>query len=485
MPTPSSLDDLRWEQAPDSVPRTLDELPWGDRPAPSPQKQTRTLEQLHGRHPLAGEGVHDLSPSLEGVRTALQYGLPGLATLFTVPFTGGMSTPMIYLTEGAASSGAEAFNQLTGISERDPLALAMSAVLPGVGRGTVEGGSALLKRFTPGFGKAAQAVMTPVIREFPNVLFGGEAAKQAYQNITERTLKAVVPRFPKLAETVSKLGAQLNDIPWKQLKKDFKGTSLGNLFEDIETTLYGKPAIIEKRTPRISGKAESLPTGLPKTNVTIQAVPPGMTVQQAKASTEAMGWLIGHTSDDKLRGKYKLLYSAMLDDLEAAPLPPGADLAEWTAARTLYKREKAANLLTEQIEKATTTTEGIDIARPDSIVKWLRTNTDYKQRVTPQEFEQTMQFFRNMAKKEGKERGRFIGILIGGAVGQGFGGALGGYVAAEMIAKAMMTDGGRKLAFRLLANPNASWARRGAAILGAAISGGIDYSSYKQNVAEQ
>lgn len=406
-------------------------------------------------------------------RTALQVGLPMAAVAATAPFTGGMSLPMIYATEGLASLGAESLLQATGVSDRSPGQMGLALAAPGVGR-SVGTTLAQIPRMIPGFGQAARAALTPYSKEVPDRLLPGPSAQQLYRQVAQGNVKAVLPDFPNLAGAVKDLGDDIGKVPWDKLQQDLRGTGLETLFSQITQSLKGTPATVVKRQPTISGKPQSLPTGLPQTAVPVKAKPPGLTFEEAQAAVEGFGKVISRTSDDAMRGNYKKLYKGILSDLEQAKAPSDVPVKVWNEARSAYKLEKARFLLSEQIQRSTATKEGVDIFNPDSMVKWLRTNSEFKERVSPQQYTAVMNEFRNMSKLEGHNMSRFMGLLAGGAVSGNVGGALAGYIAAEQVSKWLMTDSGRKIIHSMIKNPNASNFRRFMAGSGAGMAGAFD-----------
>ena len=406
-------------------------------------------------------------------RTALQVGVPIAAAAATMPFTGGMSLPLVFGAEALASLGAEGALQATGVSERDNTQLGLAATLPAVGRGVMSG-LAQIPRMIPGFGQAARAALTPYARALPDKLLPGPSSKALYAQVAQGNTKAVLPDFPQLQAAVKELGDDVSTVPWDKLQSDLKGTGLETLFGQIQQSLSGTPAKFAKQAPTVGGKVAGRPTGLPAQTVqTSQAKPPGLAFEEAQAAIEGFGKMIGRTTDPALRGNYKKLYSSLLGDLETAKAPADVPIGLWNQARTAWKREKASFLLQGKIEQATTTKEGVDVFNPDAVVKWLRTSSDFKDRVTAQEYRQVIDEFRNMSKLEGHNMSRFMGLLAGASMG-GVGGALTGYIAAEQLSKALMTETGRKVVQRMIKNPNASSWRRLGTLLGTGAATAFD-----------
>ena len=67
---------------------------------------------------------------------------------------------------------------------------------------------------------------------------------------------------------------------------------MSDLYEQIQGVLKGSGPKQALAPPVVSGKAQSLPTGLPKQVVqTAAARPPGVTFEEAKAMSEGFGQL--------------------------------------------------------------------------------------------------------------------------------------------------------------------------------------------------
>jgi hypothetical protein len=322
--------------------------------------------------------------------------------------------------------------------------------------------------------------MTPEAKMIPGQLLPSPSSKQLYNEVAAGNIKETLPAWPKLAETVKDLGEDVSAIPWDKLKNDLHGSGLESLFSQIQQTLTGGTAKIVKQKPTISGKSESIKTGLPSQNVEISAArAPGMTFEEADAAIRGFNRVINRVSDDTLRGDYIKLKKAMLDDLADMPIPEGVPLQAWRDARNAYKQEKTRMLLSEQIERATTNKEGVEIFYPDRVLKWIRTNDEFKQRVPPgsAEYKAIESRFKEMAQSEGPIMGRLMGIIAGSTFTGGIGGALAGYVAAEKMSELLMTQTGRNIVARMIQNPNASNWRKLGAIAGAATGGLLDAAS--------
>ncbi len=420
------------------------------------------------------QGMNKVASNTDGVKGAVQVLAPMAAVAATAPFTAGMSLPMIYGTEALASLGTEGLLQATGISEPSVGQLATSAVAPGAGR-VLASGLAQIPRVLPGFGYAARAAQVPMAREIPGELLPGPASKPLYDEVAAGNLREVLPEWPRLAETVKSLGHDVASIPWTKLQQDLQGTGLEALFGQISQTIKGTPAKIVKQKPTVSGKQESIPTGLPSQQVQVgEARQPGLTFEEADASIKGFNRVISRVSDDTLRRDYIELKKAMLDDLANMPVPESVPLNTWREARAAYKQEKNRMLLSEQLEKSITNKEGVEIFNADKVLKWLRTDEDFKSRVSKPELQALEARFKDMARAEGPIMGRLMGIIAGTAIGGGAGGALAGYVAAEQFSQLLMSQPGRKLVGKMIQNPNASYFRKAGAVAGAMLGGAFD-----------
>ena len=412
----------------------------------------------------------NLDPTM---RTILQIGLPAAGALAAAPFTGGASLPAILAMEGLGSLGGEALAQATGISEPSMKGQALALTLPGVGR-AVGGASANLPRMIPGLGEALKAGLTPEMRELPKKLLPG-SSKELYDQLGKQVGPNLrITNFPELSKSIKELEVQITNIPWGNLQTKLKANNQSELFDQIKQSIQGVSPTVGMAAPTVGGKPFKL-GGFPSTmSVTNPGRPAGLTFDEARAATEGLGRVIASTSDDAERGVYKKLYNSLLSDLEKAPMPASGDLTLWRQARQAYKTEKARFALTEQTEKAITTKEGVDVIDPNKIVKWLRTSDEIKSRVSPMEYRAIVNEYRNLAAVAGKNTGRIVSILGGWIAGGNASGALAGYVGGEALAKAMMSDRGRKAVRAMVGDPSRSNFRRVASISGAAASGALN-----------
>lgn len=416
-------------------------------------------------------GFWDENPT---ARTVMRYGLPLATAAATIPFTGGMSLPMILATEGMASLGSEAVNQALGVNDRDSTQLGLALAAPGVGR-SVGGILANIPRMVPGFGEALRSAITPEMRELPKKLFGGASSKELYDQLSKQAgpLQRVT-KFPELSKAIQEVETNIGNVPWDNMAQRLKATGHTELLEQMKQTIAGVPPTVGMAKPTVGGRhlpAAGLP---PNMGVVNQGRLPGLDFNEARASVEGLGQLIRSTSNDAERGVYKKLYNAMLSDLEKAPSSGNKQI--WDQARAAFKRERAQFSLQEATERAIKTKDGVDVIDPNQIVKWLRTNDEIKSRVSPTEYRAILNEYRYMASVAGHNMSKFTAMIVGGFASGGAGGALAGYLGAEQLTKVMMTEGGRKVVRALASDPSQSNFRRFMMMAGveakAAISGG-------------
>ncbi len=401
-----------------------------------------------------------LNPTL---RKTIQIGLPIAGAVaggaLAAPLTGGLSVPaamgLLGAAEGVGSLGAEALNQATGISEHSPDELKWAMAAPVGGRYAI-GALESIPRWLPGFGTALKAALTPEARELPGKLLGGgKSAKALYDELAQQAVSNTkIQQFPNLSQTVKELSSNIDEIPWAQLQTQMKQNGMEDLLGQISSSLSGA-----------GGK---------------QA---GLTFNEAKAAIDGFGKIIGNTADPQIRGSYKKLYGSILDDLENATPPLGANgkaLELWKNARSAYKKEKARFILQEQTEKTIATKEGVDVFNPDAMVKWLRTagKEEITKRVGAQEYRDILNEYRYMSAVAGHNMPKFFAMAAGGTLGSimggagwGVGGATAGLTAAEGLSRLMMTERGRMIVRKLASDPRQSVARKIGAAAGAGAAG--------------
>lgn len=450
------------------------------------------IQKLRGTQTRApSKGFLDEHPN---VKTALQIGLPAAGAvvggLAAAPFTGGLSTlpamGLLLAGEGVGSLLGESVNQATGVSPVDPRQMGMATVAPMLGR-TIGGAIANIPKFLPGFGEAARAAVVPEMREMPGKMFPGDAtaAYKALGNATQNQNPHILG-FPRLGAAVKELDKQVDEVPWDQLQSRLRLTGQSDLFEQITNTLKGAAPKTTQVAPTIGGKA--LNAGLPKQTVTTSpGRAPGLNFGEARAASEGLNKIIMSTTDPKERGVYQKLRGALLDDIENAPMPANGNpnvIGLWKEARAAAKNENARAKLTEVTERAIRTKDGVDIVDPNQIVKWLRTSDEIKSRVSSSEYRDILNTYRGMSSVVGHNLGKFWGMILGSAAGTAtgavFGGGAGavgggtaGYIASEGLARAMMTDTGRKWVRIMMNNPTESNFRKGMAVIGAASGAAI------------
>lgn len=465
----------------------LSELPPPPKAGKIEQSGGTSVGQLKAANPQAGTGINTVKEgggfvpgedtSTSVAKDVARYAIPAAVIGASMPFTAGMGPAAIYGTEAVLGGATEAAMQAAGINRQDPTGIAAASVLPGAGRAVMSGGAWALNKgmhLIPGFNQAARGALTPEARMLGEKLFQTPVGSQdLYAALKQQSGgKARLTEFPNLQYATKEMRTDIDNISWEQLQSDLKQAGLENLFDDIEKSIAGTPAKLAKTPPTVSGKSMT-GTGLPsQMQVVKPGELPGMTFVQAKANIEGMGKMIANASDDKKRGVYKRLYGAMLDDLETMPAPPGTPVALWNEARTAYKTEKTRTLFQDIVEKNTANVEGVPLVNPDGILKALRTNKAFTDRLSKGELDTLTTNFTEMAKLTGKNPQRLMGVLTGMAVSHSAGGALTGYVASDLLSKAMMSETGRTAVMNIIKkNGPSEYFRRAGSIIGAALTG--------------
>lgn len=428
-----------------------------------------------------------LDPTL---RKTLQIGVPTLAAiggeLAMAPFTGGMSlVPAMGLTLAAAGVGGlggEAVNQATGISEPSTEDQMMAFLSPVLGS-TVAGAAKGALRFIPGYGESLRAALAPEARnlpqEFLNKATGGKSVSQLYDEFGQ--VKGQIPRltvFKNTEDTVKKLKFDSSNVPFDQMRKDLSADGSDALLDQVMGAIRGTAATTQKVAPTVSGKQGGIQTGLPKQTITTPGTPPGLAFDQVDASIKGFGRLIGRTSDDVRRGEYQQLYKSFLKDLEAAPMPAGGSkeaMEMWKQARKAAKLEHATFDLGKAIERSITEKDGVQVFNPNQVLKWMRTDKEFKSRLEPEEYRQIHNEVRMMASVAGHNMSKFTAMIIGGFMSGGAGGALAGYLGSEQLGRILMTEAGRKAVRATVSNPVKSTFRRAGAAMGATVGNYVSH----------
>ena len=419
-------------------------------------------------------GINELENKRPGaVREAIQMGLPALAT----GGAGILSRPMgivgKYGLDAIAGAGSEGVLQALGISEDSPSMVALSALAGPTGR--LLGSAALgIPKVTPGYRDAARSGLVPHVRDLPGEIIPHGDPKAAYAAI-QGNMNTIMPQWPDLAATVAKHITQGNNVNLPALKKMLASGPTADLLTNIEQALQGVPAQVIKEPVKAKGVVFGKPTGMKAQSTVIPAQPPGMTFENAKANIEGLSKLIrdGEKGSAEV-GTLKDLKRAMLTDLENMPTPPGTPLAQWNAARAAYRDQKTSMLLDDVIEKNIANREGIEQVNPDGILKALRTNAELKERLTPGQMKELTATLSDWANASGGTRSKLMAMLVGMTIGGGPAGALAGWGGAEILSRALMSEGARKVIGNIIANPSVHNISRGSAVIAAAIRGAFD-----------
>lgn len=410
-------------------------------------------DEIVGSPKKSDPSFWDQHPDL---RSALQIGLPtALAVggeLAAAPFTGGMSGLAALGTlagaAGVGSLGGEAINQATGVNKPDPNALGMAFGTGAIGRPLGGVISWMGKTLIPGLSEGIRAAITPEMRELPGkLLLGDKSSKVLYDTFKQQNLQNKITNFPTLTKAVQDIGDEISKTPWENLRKAAHAEGMEGLFQQISGSI---------------GKGGQ-----------------GLTFEEAEAAQKVLGKLSRSTSDPVQRGQYQQVHKALLTDMENAPMPSSGPLDAWKAARNAAKREHAHLDLSKATESAIGVKEGVDIIDPNKIVKWLKSDAgkeSIQKRVGPQEYRQIMNEYRYWASQSGLPTGKATGAAIGSVIGTmaggmpgGVGGAPAGWIAAQEISKAMLSEGGRRMARKFIGHPSQSNFRRMMAATGTAV----------------
>lgn len=418
------------------------------------------------------EGLNTVPNKRPGaVREALQMGIPALMGGAAGIVSRPMGTLAKYGLDAAAGGASEGVLQALGISEESPGMLALSALANPTGR--LVGSAALgIPKITPGYRDAARAGLVSHVRDLPGEIIPHGDPKAAYDAI-QGNMNTIMPQWPELATTVAKHITQGNNINLPALKKMLASGPTADLLANIEQALQGVPAQVVKDPQKAKGIAFGKPMGMGST--VIPAQPPGMTFENARANIEGLSKLIrdGEKGSAEV-GTLKDLKRAMLSDLENMPTPPGTPVAQWNAARAAYRDQKTTMLLDDVIEKNIANREGIEQVNPDGILKALRTNAELKERLTPGQMKELTNTLSDWANASGGTRSKLMAMLVGMTIGGGPAGALAGWGGAEITARALMSEGARKMIGNIIANPSVHNISRGSAVIAAAIRGAFD-----------
>lgn len=417
-------------------------------------------------------GINELDNKRPGaVREAVQMIGPALATGGAGILSRGMGVVGKYGLDAIAGASSEGVLQALGISEESPSMIALSGLAGPTGR--LLGSAALgIPKITPGYRDAARAGLVPHVRSLPGEIIPHGDPKAAYDAI-QGNMNAIMPQWPELATTVAKHITQGNNINLPALKEMLESGPTSDLLANIEQALRGVPAQVVKDPQKAKGIAFGKPMGMGTT--VIPAQPPGMTFENARANIEGLSKLIrdGEKGSAEV-GTLKDLKRAMLSDLENMPTPPGTPVAQWNAARAAYRDQKTSMLLDDIIEKNIANREGIEQVNPDGILKALRTNAEIKERLTPSQMKELTNTLSDWANASGGTRSKLMAMLVGMTIGGGPAGALAGWGGAEILSRALMSEGARKIIGNIIANPAVHNISRGSAIIAAAIRGAFD-----------
>ena len=438
-----------------------------------------TLEQLEEAFIKADDAGNTddarvFAEEITRLRTAPQYGLQPQperpkplsaaveflkqAALPTIGATagaiGGFATPVpggTAIGEAIGSGLGEYANQKLGITPESKAALGLSVLAPPI----LRGGMALAPRLLPGYSAALQEGAAMEARQLPEKAItvpspSGPLYEQARTQAGQAQSKMA---FPKTREAVAQL-------------KDDEVHALAGTQDD---------ALIQRLTSMEKGATE------------------GLTFDEFDKTIRNLGRKIGSTSDDTLKGTYKLVYKSLMEDAETMTPPVGVPLDLWKQARKMYRKEMARTELKDVIESQGIKKVGemLDQVNPNAIANWMKSPKQdfWRKSLDPGEYAQIEQALKDWSKvpsvpvKRGQPigSGRKLGMVgAAGAAGQYMGGPMGAAVGmlaadkgAEVIARALMSDPGRRMMMRVLRASGGQFGQNEAGILGAFLAGGF------------
>lgn len=364
---------------------------------------------------------------------------------------GGMTGPFAPLAipafESMGSVGGEYLNQKFGITPESNTQLLLSAAVPPLLRGGMK-----------------------VLQSAPRLLPGSSAALQEEAALQAPKMPAKViapPPVPshQLFEQIAQAGPSALPTPNIQAAAQ----------KLIAQQQLAKPTLQHEEINKLAN--DFLKTGQ-------------LDIKEVQANAQALNKLIrDHTKDDTIKGAYKLLRGGLEKDLEAASanLPEASTLKQaWKA----YRRETAVSNLTEVIETKGIKKVGefIDQVNPNVIGNWVKNNEFFRKSITPEELKAINQTLSDWSKiptapvKRGQPigSGRRIGTIamgagVGGALGDNMGAAVGALAAdkgAELIARAVTSEHGRKALLGILRANGGRFGQDQAGLLGAALTAG-------------
>lgn len=131
-------------------------------------------------------------------------------------------------------------------------------------------------------------------------------------------------------------------------------------------------------------------------------------------------------------------------------------------------------MLDDVFEQHISNREGVELVNPDGILKSLRTNKELKERLTPVQMDDLTLTLKDWANASGGTRSKLAAMLTGMVLGGGPAGALAGWGGAEILSRALMSEGARKVIGNIITNPTVHNISRGSAIVAAAVRGAFD-----------
>ena len=430
-----------------------------------------------GPEPVARPDLPSIVPSQETAEGATGF-LKRAALPTAGAVVGGMVSPGMGIPLGGMAG--EAANQILGITEPSLTQVGLQGIVPMAAKG----GAAALQRapkMLPGASAALQEEGAATARGLPNVIAPpARSSAMLYENL--KSYNDVSIDTPHLVKEVNHLRAMEQKIA-EGLKSEPLLKVTGGLKEKAGAT----PAKME------AGKIVDA-QGHPILREVAPAKERGLTFGDFKENFERLGKKIGATDEPELKGAYKSLYRSMLDDLESASkLAKGEPAKLFKEARTAYKREFARMDFAEAIEKRGINKAGeyLDQVNPNAIARWIKSDDAkfFREAVTSQEMQSIERTLKQLSQiptvpvKRGAPigSGRRIATLglgagIGGYAGGGLGAAVGAYAmdkGSDLIARALMSDTGRKALIKIVTANGGRFGQDEAALLSAYVTGGV------------
>ena len=407
-----------------------------------------------GPEPVARPDLPSIVPSQETAEGATGF-LKRAALPTAGAVVGGMVSPGMGIPLGGMAG--EAANQIFGITEPSLTQVGLQGIVPTVAKG----GAAALQRapkMLPGASAALQEEGVRVARGLPAKAIAAPA--RSSDELFGELAAGPNPSIPttNLAKAAADLASKEAKVPGKRLK-DTEIVGLADDFKDTASLSIGE----------IQGASKRL-------NALIR----------------------DRTKQDELRGAYKHLKEGLQKDLEAAAQGGTSEAKTLKEAWKSYRRESAQENLAEIIEKRGIqhTDEYLERINPNSIGDWIKNNKFFRESVDATELKEIEKTLKELSQiprvpvKRGQPigSGRRLGMLglgaaAGGYAGGGIGAAVGAFAVdkgSDLIARALMSDTGRKALIKIVTANGGRFGQDEAALLSAYVTGGVSHGAELQ-----